>query len=80
MSADIAALLYLARPDAVLLVAPVVLIESLRVRPWRTVASAAALGLTPAIAWTAFAVLYYGFPFPNTAYAKLATGISRSEL
>ena len=22
--------------------------------------------------WTLFAVAYYGFPFPNTAYAKLA--------
>ena len=27
-----------------------------------------------------FAILYYGFPFPNTAYAKLAMGIDRSEL
>lgn len=34
----------------------------------------------PALAWTAFALIYYGFPFPNTAYAKLAMGIDRGEL
>jgi Flp pilus assembly protein TadD len=27
----------------------------------------------------AFSLVYYGFPFPNTAYAKLATGIPRLE-
>lgn len=32
-------------------------------------------GFIPFIAWTLFSILYYGFPFPNTAYAKLATGI-----
>lgn len=29
--------------------------------------------LFPFMAWTAFSVFYYGFPFPNTAYAKLQT-------
>lgn len=28
------------------------------------------IGIFPAILWLAFALLYYGFPFPNTAYAK----------
>lgn len=28
------------------------------------------LALGPLLAWTAFAVVYYGFPLPNTAYAK----------
>ena len=32
----------------------------------------------PAIAWTVFATLYYGFPLPNTYYAKVATGIPAS--
>jgi arabinofuranosyltransferase len=31
-------------------------------------------GLIPAIAWTIFGVIYYGFPVPNTAFAKLAGG------
>jgi arabinofuranosyltransferase len=29
------------------------------------------VGLGPIVAWTVFSVVYYGFPFPNTAYAKL---------
>ncbi|MEM1348895.1 MAG: hypothetical protein AAGI01_10090, partial [Myxococcota bacterium] len=30
--------------------------------------------------WMAFSVVYYGVPFPNTAYAKLGTGIERAEM
>jgi arabinofuranosyltransferase len=30
--------------------------------------------------WTIFSVFYYGAPFPNTAYAKLGTGIPSGEL
>ena len=29
----------------------------------------------PVVAWLAFATFYYGFPLPNTYYAKVATGI-----
>ena len=32
-------------------------------------------GLLPAILWLAFATFYYGFPLPNTYYAKVANGI-----
>ena len=45
-----------------------------RTLPWFT------LGLAPLAAWEIFSVVYYGVPFPNTAYAKLATGIPRPEL
>lgn len=38
------------------------------------------LGFLPLIAWLIFATIYYGFPFPNTAYAKLYTGISNKEI
>lgn len=38
------------------------------------------LGFAPLIAWEAFSFFYYGFPFPNTAYAKLSTGIPRADL
>ncbi len=38
------------------------------------------LGLTPIILWELFSLFYYGFPFPNTAYAKLSTGISHTQL
>jgi len=39
------------------------------------------LGLIPAIIWKGLAIFYYGFPFPNSAYAKvLNTGISKTQL
>ena len=41
---------------------------------------AAVLGLSPFIAWEIFSLFYYGFPFPNTAYAKLNTGIPAIQL
>ena len=34
----------------------------------------------PAAAWLLFATIYYGFPLPNTYYAKVATGIPSSLL
>lgn len=37
-------------------------------------------GLLPLAAWELFAIAYYGFPFPNTAYAKLGTGIAPQDL
>lgn len=40
----------------------------------------AALGFLPFVVWELFSLIYYGFPFPNTAYAKLGTGISSSLL
>jgi arabinofuranosyltransferase len=76
----LASLLYLTRPDVVLLVAPLVIVESWRARRPGVVARAAVVGLLPALAWTAFAVVYYGFPFPNTAYAKLGMDISRAQV
>jgi arabinofuranosyltransferase len=33
---------------------------------------------TPLLAWLAFSLIYYGFIFPNTYYAKLNTGIPQS--
>lgn len=30
--------------------------------------------------WTIFSLVYYGFPVPNTAYAKLGSGIPTAEL
>ncbi|MFH1051257.1 MAG: hypothetical protein V1779_10070, partial [bacterium] len=36
-------------------------------------------GFIPFILWEIFSVIYYGFPFPNTYYAKLNTGIPIGE-
>lgn len=38
------------------------------------------IGLAPLIAWEFFSLIYYGFPFPNTAYAKLGGGLLSQEL
>ncbi|MFH1568227.1 MAG: hypothetical protein ABIL09_09535 [Gemmatimonadota bacterium] len=74
-----ASLLGLCRLDALLLVLPALGYESWRARRPAALAALAA-GLSPLALWTAFSLFYYGFPFPNTAYAKLATGLERHEL
>lgn len=76
----LAALLYLTRPDDLLLVLPMLLVACWRTRRIGTIAASAAVGLLPAAVWTFFSLIYYGFPFPNTAYAKLAMGISGTEI
>lgn len=38
------------------------------------------LGFSPFILWELFSLWYYGFPFPNTAYAKLSHGIPQSNI
>lgn len=37
------------------------------------------IGLLPFVLWMVFSTVYYGFPFPNTFYAKLYTGIPHME-
>jgi arabinofuranosyltransferase len=80
-----AGLLLLCRHDNLWLAAPPML--WLGWRAWRTdgqrlrdTLRAASPSLLPFLAWTVFSVGYYGFPFPNTAYAKLNTGIAGHEL
>jgi arabinofuranosyltransferase len=38
------------------------------------------IGFTPFILWECFSLFYYGLLFPNTAYAKLNTGIGQTTL
>ena len=73
----IASLAFLTRPDAVVLyAAPVgeMLWRALRARPPRTLITVV-LASSPALAWLLFATIYYGFPLPNTYYAKVATSL-----
>jgi arabinofuranosyltransferase len=73
----VAALAFVNRSDtALLFVIPVaeMALWSLIANGRRTIAPIAA-GAAPAIAWLAFATFYYGFPLPNTYYAKVANGI-----
>lgn len=36
--------------------------------------------IVPLAAWEVFSLLYYGFPFPNTAYAKLNVSIPKKDM
>lgn len=50
-----------------------------RQRAWRALGALLVGGL-PLLLWEGFSLVYYGFLFPNTAYAKLNTGIGSGEL
>ncbi|HEY9078315.1 MAG TPA: glycosyltransferase family 39 protein [Anaerolineaceae bacterium] len=75
----LASLGMLSRMDLGLVFVPALIFAWLRSNPKRSW-SALLLGQTPFIMWEIFSILYYGFPFPNTAYAKLNTGIPQSEM
>jgi len=77
--AFVAALGTLNRPDSILLYLPALIHTFWKVRSKQAVV-AVILGFLPMIIWEAFSIFYYGFPFPNTFYAKLNTGIPSSEL
>lgn len=75
------ALIYLNRPDLLALVFPLaafVAWRTARRQPGRLL-RAVLLGALLVLGWTLFSLYYYGFPFPNTAYAKLGTGIGLGE-
>lgn len=81
-----ASLLALARPDSILLVAP--LLGGLAARELRSAGAltvgarrlvkAAVIGGAPLWCWFAFSLLYYGFLWPNPKYAKLGGGVATS--
>ena len=75
----LAGLLTLNRMDALLFTAPALGLALVTVRTRRAVLAAAA-GFAPFAAWEIFATVYYGSPWPNTALAKLSTGIPSGEL
>jgi len=74
-----AGLLAMNRHDAIILVAPALAWELVSNPTIRKIALIA-LGMTPILLWEIFALVYYGFPFPNTAYAKLNTAASTHHL
>lgn len=68
------------RLDSLVLLAPLALLTSRRahrVDPVRATA-VAFQGLLPLLAWLLFATIWFGSPIPNTALAKLSTGIPLS--
>jgi arabinofuranosyltransferase len=74
----IAALGMVSRMDTALLYAPALAFTFWQTRSWRS-AFAAVLCFLPFFLWEMFATFYYGFPFPNSAYAKLNAGVSQSD-
>jgi len=73
----LAALAFVNRADTVLLYGPLLaycLWAAVRNKQWAAVGGLAA-ATAPAVLWLLFALVYYGFPFPNTYYAKVATGL-----
>lgn len=73
----LAALAFVNRADTIQLYVPALLHATYRARAlggWR-LGRAMVIATAPAMAWLLFSVVYYGFPSPNTAYAKvIATG------
>lgn len=74
----LAALVMTTRLDLALIVLPVAASRSWPLDRRRL--AAIGLGLTPLVVWHIFALAYYGFAAPNTAYAKLATGVPSGDL
>ncbi len=58
------------RMDTLLLLAPALVYQALAVKK-PGVIKAVLAGFTPFFIWELFSVVYYGFPFPNTYYAKV---------
>ena len=74
----IAGLAILNRMDTALFFLPALAMVFLN--NWKSGIKNIPLGFLPFIAWEIFSIIYYGFPFPNTAYAKLYTGIGHFDL
>jgi arabinofuranosyltransferase len=68
----------LTRLDSLALLAPLVLLGLGELQPRRL--ATFALGLAPLAAWELFSLVYYGALTPNTAIAKLNTGLDGFEL
>lgn len=75
----VAALAALNRMDTILLFLPALAYLGAKTAPRRALVSVIA-GFAPLLIWELFSLVYYGFPFPNTAYAKLDTGIRQTDL
>jgi arabinofuranosyltransferase len=61
------------RMDLSLLLGPALLVLFATARG-RAKIGVAVAACTPLLLWVLFSIIYYGYPFPNTAYAKLGTG------
>ncbi len=72
-------LILITRIDAITLVIPILLYRFWKQRSPKAIGTAL-LGAVPFLVWEIFSVFYYGSFIPNTAYAKLNTGIAKLDL
>ena len=73
-----AGLMVVTRHDFAVLVGPVTLVLLARTQGrdrWHAWLAAA----LPLVLWSTFSIIYYGSPWPNSAYAKLNNGLSLTE-
>jgi arabinofuranosyltransferase len=75
----VASLGALNRLDLALIFTPVLLYALIETKQAKGILAMIA-GFIPLLLWEIFSIGYYGFPFPNTAYAKLNTGIPAVDL
>lgn len=72
---------YLTRQDLVLLILPLLTYHLFLLRHnIRQLVISGLIAIVPILLWSLFSLVYYGFLFPNTAYAKLSTGVPGSDL
>ena len=76
----VASLAAVNRLDSVLIYAPALLMAWLETDDKKKGLLMGIAGQAPLLLWELFSIVYYGFPFPNTYYAKLYTGIPQAEL
>lgn len=76
----VAALGTLTRPDTLLIYLPALIYAFWRTRQKARGVLTVFLGFLPFLLWEGFSLIYYGFLSPNTAYAKLHTGIGMGML
>ena len=67
------------RMDTILFYAPV-LVALFIEQPTRKTVRQILLGLSPFIVWEIFAVIYYGFPLPNTYLAKMNSSVPLNQI
>lgn len=75
----IAALGILNRMDTILIFVPAIVYVFFKIRT-RKGFLLSVFGFLPFILWEIFSLIYYGFPFPNTFYAKIHTGLPIDEI
>ncbi|MEX2143694.1 MAG: hypothetical protein WD740_03795 [Anaerolineales bacterium] len=75
----VAALAAVNRLDTLLLYLPGLLLRFWQQQDKRRASLQVLLGFAPLILWELFSLIYYGFPFPNTYYAKAQNYLSLAQ-